>query len=145
MFHGKNVLLAVAVLGALPVFAGECEPTPAMSAGTHYKPITLQRVDIGSGLLVQGKVLSAADCSPVAGAKIAHWQANKQGVYVDELRAYLLSDKHGGYRFHTEWPAAFVPHIHFRVSASGYRPLTTQWVGDEVVDAVRFDIVLEPE
>ncbi len=145
MFHGINVLLVAAVFGAPPVFAGECEPTPAMSAGTHYKPITLQRVDIGSGLLVQGKVLSAADCSPVAGAKIAHWQANSRGVYVDELRVYLYSGKDGGYRFHTEWPAAFVPHLHFRVNAEGYRPLTTQWVGDEVVDAVRFNIVFEPE
>jgi protocatechuate 3,4-dioxygenase beta subunit len=138
--------IAVWLLSAFSSVAGaECEPTRPMPRGTHYSPITTEKTDVGSGLLVQGKVLSAADCSAIAGAKIGHWQANSNGKYVDELRAYLFSAKDGSYRFNTEWPAAFVPHIHFEVQAEGFVPLTTQWVGSEVVEQISFDLVLTPQ
>ena len=141
-----NFLTAVGLLSAFsPVAGEECEPTRSMPQGTHFTPITTEKIDVGSGLLVQGKVLSAADCSPIAGAKIAHWQANSNGKYVDELRAYLFSANDGSYRFNTEWPAAFVPHIHFKVEAKGFVPLTTQWVGSDVVEQISFDIVLTPQ
>jgi hypothetical protein len=38
-----------------------------------------------------------------------------------------------------------VPHIHSTVAAEGYRSVTTQWVGDEPVEQVGFDIILLPE
>ncbi len=132
------------MLAPIPVYAESCPPTPTKSTGTHFEPITQERVDIGQGLLVQGRVLNTA-CEPIQGAKIAHWQANSAGVYVDSLRAFLYSGTDGSYRFNTEWPAAFVPHIHFIVTAEGYRTLTTQWVGDQTTDRIRFDMVLEKQ
>jgi len=122
-----------------------CEPTPGMHMGTHHKPITTAKVDISKGMVVSGQVLSSKDCKPIAGARIAHWQTNTEGVYVDELRAFMFSDNKGNYRFETEWPGAPIPHIHFQVSANGYKPLTTQWIGDEKADAIKLNLVLEEE
>ena len=140
--HSLWWVMSGVMLAPMSVYAESCPPTPTMSTGTHFEPITQERVDIGEGLLVQGRILNTA-CEPVAGAKIAHWQANNAGVYVDSLRAFLYSDAKGGYRFNTEWPAAFVPHIHFIVTAEGYRTLTTQWVGERTTERIRFDMVLE--
>ena len=125
--------------------AGTCSPTPSRTAGTHYQPIITKAVDVGRGLLVKGRVLAADTCKPIAGAKIAHWQAGANGQYQDRLRAYLYSNRDGSYGFNTEWPAMTIPHIHFRVSAKGYQTLTTQWVGDQQASKIQFNIVLQPE
>ncbi len=122
-----------------------CRPTPGMSSGTHFKPVTQQQVNIGSGFQINGKVLSAKDCKPIAGARVAHWQAGENGQYQDRLRAYLFSHTDGSFNFETEWPAARIPHIHFRVSADGYKQVSTQWIGDERVDNITFNVILQPE
>lgn len=138
-----SIITALALLSG-PVPAQNCQATPHMTPGTHYKPVATQRIDIGQGLLVKGRILSMPDCKPVSGARVAHWQANSNGVYVDALRAWLPSDHDGTYRFRTEWPAAAVPHIHFLVSAEGFETLSTQWVGDDKAGEITFDIVLRP-
>jgi len=115
-----------------------------MHSGTHYSPITTERTDIGEGLTVSGRVLEAGSCRPLPHAKIAHWQASREGYYTDRLRAFLYSGADGEYRFDTEWPAAMVPHIHFIVSAPGHRTLTTQWVGSDPVEAITVNLALEP-
>jgi protocatechuate 3,4-dioxygenase beta subunit len=143
MFRNLFLLLSL-YLASLTTLAADCRPTESMTSGTHFKPVQQKKTDVGKGLLVSGRILAAPDCKPVSNARIEHWQANDEGVYVDELRAYLLSDIDGNYRFNTEWPAAFVPHIHFRVIADGYKLLGTQWVGNERTDKIHFDMVLTP-
>lgn len=125
--------------------AAECIPTPHRSTGTHYEPVTEQKTNISRGIVVRGRILATPDCTPVANAKIVHWQADKNGEYVDRLRAYLFSDKAGGYEFETEWPALSIPHIHFIVTAEGYRKLETQWVGSDRVKSIDFDMVLRKQ
>ena len=137
------ITMSLFTFGGAP--AADCTPTRSMSSGTHFKPITQQKIDIGQGFKVQGRVLSATDCTPIAGARVAHWQAGENGHYQDRLRAYLLSDDTGRYAFETEWPATMVPHLHFRVSAAGYKEISTQWIGDDRVANITFDIVLQPE
>ena len=132
----------VLLLLILPEAMGRCLPTLHRTTGTHYKPVTIEKTDISKGVMVTGQVLAAPDCSPVANAKVAHWQAGENGRYVDRLRAYLFTDADGRYRFETEWPNLFSPHIHFIVTADGYRRLETQWVGDERRNAIEFDMVL---
>ena len=127
-----------------PLFA-ECIPTPHRTTGTHYAPVTEHKINISKGVVVQGRILSWPDCTPVANAKIAHWQAGENGRYVDRLRAYLFTDKDGRYHFETEWPDMRTPHIHFIVTNKGYRTLETQWVGFERTKRINFDMVLEPE
>ena len=137
--------LFTGVLVSATVCARECDPTPTMFEGTHFEHITQEQIDIGKGLVVQGQVLAAPDCRPVPGATISHWQAGEQGRYVDHLRAWMISGEDGGYRFETEWPALDTPHIHFIITAEGFRLLSSQWVGEEPVDRVEFDIILSPE
>ncbi len=131
--------------GTAIVLADTCQPTSQMGRGTHYKPITEQKLDIGTGFKVRGRILSAENCQPIANARVEHWQAGENGRYQDRLRAYRLSGPDGRYDFETEWPAAAVPHIHFIVKAEGYKPLQTQWVGDERTPSIQFDMVLEKD
>lgn len=136
--------LTVVCLFALPLAAaaGECTPTPQRTTGTHYAPVTEQKINVGTGVVVRGRILAAPECTPVANARIAHWQADADGHYVDRLRAWLFADADGRYYFETEWPNLPVPHIHFIVTAAGYEVLETQWRGSERRDLIEFDMVL---
>ena len=124
----------------------EAHVTDVKVTFTHYdiSKATHQPGDLGRGLLMHGRVLSAKDCIPLAGVKIIHWQAGEQGQYVDRLYAWRLTDDQGGYRFETEWPALRPPHIHFLGEAPGQRPLATQWISRERVRDAQFDLVLQP-
>jgi len=124
------VSLSLLVLAA-PVLADNCVPTLHRTTGTHYEPVTVQKTDIGKGVIVRGQVLTAPECKPLAGAKVAHWQAGEDSGYSDRLRAYLFSDADGRFKFETEWPNLQPPHIHFIVTAEAYDTLETQWLGDE--------------
>lgn len=127
----------------ITIIAADCTPTPHRTTGTHYAPVTVQKTDVSQGVTVRGRILSTPDCIPVANAKIAHWQADKHGQYVDRLRAYLYSDSNGKYEFQTEWPNLLPPHIHFIVTAEGYEVLETQWRGGEPTRLIEFDIILQ--
>ena len=142
----KRSLLAAAVLLAfLASIAGaECRPTPHRTTGTHYKPVTEQRVNVSNGVTIHGRILAAPECEPVGNAKVAHWQAGEDGKYADRLRAYMFTDAEGRYRFETEWPALSPPHIHFIITANGYKVLETQWIGDTRIKDIEFDMVLKP-
>lgn len=144
-FRTLYIASVLLILAASPVLARDCTPTVAMTGGTHYKPVTIHKEDIGKGLFVSGRILSAIDCKPIPNAKIAHWQAGENGQYQDRLRAYLFSDNKGRYHFHTEWPAAMVAHIHFIVSADEFESVGTQWIGGKQVNSINFDIVLRPQ
>ncbi len=127
------------------IVQASCMPTPHRTTGTHYKPVLEQKQDVSEGVIVSGRVLSYPDCKPVAGAKVAHWQAGEDGRYQDRLRAYLFTDKDGYYRFETEWPDLRSPHIHFIVSAPGLQTIETQWVGENRQDRIVFNIVLRQQ
>ncbi len=124
------------------IFAANCTPTPHRTTGTHYEPVTVEKIDISQGVKVRGRILAAPDCTPVANAKIAHWQADENGRYVDRLRAYMYSNSDGSYEFETEWPSLSPPHIHFIVSAEGFEVLETQWRGAQKINTIEFDIIL---
>lgn len=141
----RSVVYAVFVilfLTPLGLHAEKCEPTPHRSTGTHYKPVTEEKVNISKGVIVRGQILAAPDCTPVANAKIAHWQGGEEGRYRDYLYAYMFSDENGKYEFETEWPNMPTPHIHFIVTADGYNELETQWIGSERQKEINFDMVL---
>lgn len=125
--------------------SAECIPTPHRTTGTHYKPVTVEKTDVSKGVTVKGQVLAAPECKPVANAKVAHWQAGEEGRYLDRLRAYLFTDSSGRYRFETEWPNMYTPHIHFIVTADGYNTLETQWIGDDRQNEIVFNMVLLKE
>lgn len=140
-----HYLVITFVLWILPltIMAENCYPTPHRTTGTHYAPVTVHKVNISRGVTVQGRILAYPDCNPVAKAKIAHWQADTNGIYVDRLRAYLFSDANGYFEFETEWPNLSPPHIHFIVTAEGFAVLETQWRGDEPTSLIEFNMVLQ--
>ncbi len=118
----------------------------------------------GEPLLLQGRVVSMVG-EPVAGASIDVWQAAPSGLYdvqfedsAMNLRARFRTDSEGRFRFMSVKPASYpVPydgpvgrmlsalgrhpyrpaHIHFKLSAHGYRPLTTALyiAGDRYLDS----------
>jgi protocatechuate 3,4-dioxygenase beta subunit len=142
----QQLLSGIALLTlALPAFADECIPTPHRTTGTHYEPVRVQKTDISKGLIVRGRVLVAPDCTPVARARVAHWQAGVDGRYSDRLRAYLFTDADGRFEFETEWPNLVPPHLHFIVTAEGYDTLETQWIGADRQDLINFTMVLQKE
>jgi len=136
------LMISISLLsGALA--AQECVPTPHRTTGTHYKPVTQQDGDVGKGFKFRGRILLSPDCTPVANARVAHWQAGKDGRYRDALRAYLQSDEQGYFQFETEWPNLLPPHIHFIVSKEGYDTLETQWIGGKQTTDAYFEMVIE--
>ena len=138
----KHITCIAILLAPLTVSGENCEPTPHRTTGTHYKPVTVEKVNVGEGVIVRGQVLSAPYCKPIANAKVAHWQAGEKGRYTDNLRAYMFTDENGRFKFETEWPNIPSPHIHFIVSADGYEKLETQWIGSSRQTEINFDMVL---
>lgn len=143
MDYPKLLLLPLLTGLSASVMAKDCIPTPHRTTGTHYEPVTEQKGNIGKGLVFQGRVLSSPDCTPVAYARVAHWQAGINGRYSDNLRGYLFSDAQGRFRFETEWPNLVPPHIHFIITKDGYGTLETQWIGDAPEKTVVFNIIVE--
>jgi len=139
-----RLYLLLLILSA-PAHAMDCTPTPHRTTGTHYEPVTEHRIDVSKGVIVHGQVLAAPNCTPVAHARVAHWQAGENGRYSEKFRAYLFTDAEGRFRFETEWPNLRSPHIHFIVTARGFKKLETQWIGDKRQKEIVFDLVLEKE
>ena len=118
----------------------------------------------GEPCYMQGSVRSVAG-QPVAGARLEIWQADEDGRYDVQYadlaaargRGYLFADDAGRYAFWTIRPAAYpIPsdgpvgdllaaaqrspmrpaHVHFKITAQGYRPLITHVfaAGDPYLD-----------
>ncbi len=101
---------------------------------------------LGEVVTIQGQVLDI-DGNPVEGATVDIWQANAAGRYrhphdanpapLDanfQGWAIVQSGEQGGFKFKTIIPGPYPvsdswtrpPHIHFKVSKSGYDEVTTQ-------------------
>ena len=130
--------------------ADACAPTAKDYLGPFYVSGTPVLNDLnrfgkpGVALRVSGRVLSAADGhAPVAGARIEVWQTDstgryhpegngKAGDYADgdiDMRGTVVADGEGRFNFLTVVPGRYPPrarHIHYRISAAGFRPLVTQ-------------------
>lgn len=131
----------------------------------------------GEPVLVLGRVTST-DGTPIPGALLEVWQNASNGLYESEdpdqpegnLRGKMQTDAAGHYRFTTTKPVAYtVPydgpvgellqamgrhawrpaHLHFRLSAPGYQPLTTElfaaddpYIAEDAVFGVRESLVV---
>ena len=125
----------------------KCTPTPADSLGPFYVPDAPVRAKVGQGYVLRGTVRSAVGCAAIAGAQIEFWLAGPAGSYDDEHRATLFADDSGTYRFESNFPPAYgsrPPHIHLRVSATGFQTLVTQHYPASGKSGASFDLVLVP-
>ena len=133
----------------------------------------------GRPLVVTGSVADASSGQPIPMAVLDIWQASADGFYEQQkpergpyyLRGKVPVDSDGRFDFRTIVPASYeIPkegpvgrllaylgrhafranHIHFKVFADDYEPLTTQiffsdneWLGSDTVGAVKDDLVVE--
>lgn len=132
-------------------------------------------------IIASGTVRDARGRAPIAGATVDVWQANEHGVYstqdpslpVWHLRGRQHADSEGSYSIETVAPLHYTvkddgpvgrllaalgrhpfrpAHIHFLVSADGYRSLMTQlyvaggpYLEDDAISGVKPDLVAAVE
>lgn len=160
--HKSAVLLGGGLLAG-PVFAAQpsCRPTEADILGPYYRfgaPFHARLAgpdEPGDRLVLTGTVFSSDCHTPLPGALIEVWQANRVGLYDTQkpgnfteagsfhLRGMLYTNEQGQYQIETIMPGRYpVPpnlpglekyagltrpaHIHFRIMESLHVPLTTQ-------------------
>ena len=114
------------------------KPTPWNEIGPFYKKlapnVAMLRAadDPGLPVTVSGRVFGTRG-DVLEGAKMEIWQANHIGRYdLDgyRYRALLMADGEGKYSFESvmpgHYPGRVCQHIHYLVTAPGYKPLITQ-------------------
>jgi catechol 1,2-dioxygenase len=91
----------------------------------------------GAPLKIAGKVLSP-EGTPLRDAVVDVWQADREGAYDTTSDAFVLrgrirADVNGLYAYETVMPGQYdlgeakrPAHVHYKVSADGHAPLTTQ-------------------
>ncbi len=122
-----------------------CLPTEPDAEGPFYEPGAPLRDRVGEGYTLQGVVRSADGCIPIAAAQIEFWMAGPDGSYSDEYRATLLANGNGAYRFESHAPSPYAnrpPHIHIKISASGFETLVTQHYPAQGTSSATLDLVL---
>ena len=137
-----SVLLAITVGSA---FAQSCAPTKPDALGPFYLANAPERSKTGEGLVVSGRVRSASACTPIAGARIEWWSANRQGDYDETHRATQVTDADGRYRYETDPPGRYPgrpPHLHLKITAPGHRTLVTQLYPKPDDTAIQVDLVV---
>jgi protocatechuate 3,4-dioxygenase beta subunit len=132
-------------------------------------------------LTLSGRVSDVVTGAGIGGALVDIWQTNQAGLYDDQdpeqpagnLRGVVRCDDRGGYQVRTVIPGPYriasmngpvyallnslgrhdnrPGHIHLRISAAGYEPLTTMlfmagdpWLDDDVIGAVKAELVITP-
>ena len=120
--------------------AAVCAPTPADIEGPFFKEGAPRRAQLadsktpGRPLRLSGSVVGP-DCRPISGAVIEIWQADHQGAYDNAGHRFRATVPLPAGRFdiRTIVPGRYLngrqyrpAHIHVKVRAEGFAPLTTQ-------------------
>ena len=143
-----SVAVGLALTAAGTSAAANCRPTEGDGAGPFQQspPAAPRRAKIGTGHVLQGRILRASDCKPVAGALVVLWQSGPNG-YGPRGRGSVVSDRSGRFRFEGPVPASYTggqPHIHIAVSHPAYEELVTRYVVRRGAKTGRIRLVLAP-
>jgi protocatechuate 3,4-dioxygenase beta subunit len=140
------VVAGMALMSATSA-AAPCEPTRGDAAGpfSQNRLAAPRRAKIGTGHVLQGRVLRAGDCRPVARAVVVVWQAGPNG-YGPRGRGSVVTDRTGRFRFEGPVPASYgrAPHIHIAVLHPEYEELLTRYVVRPGAKTGRVRLVLTP-
>ena len=120
----------VALLAAVFVVAPLAAQTPNHREGAPFRAKLSPPHAEGQVLVVKGHVTDATTGEGVAHAVLDAFQADAEGRYdADgfEYRARVLTDEQGRFELETIVPSNYgpAPHIHFFVTADGYRERRT--------------------
>jgi protocatechuate 3,4-dioxygenase beta subunit len=159
----------VGVLVAMPSQAqvsGACVLTPDSGEGPFYFDPSLERVDIrggavGAPLTLAIRILRAADCALLDGARVDIWHADAVGLYSGYerqpgvgggmstdvrgqtfLRGTQFTDAQGRVRFSTVFPSWYgnrTPHVHFKIFLSDRELIASQVFFPEEINAEVFE------
>jgi len=150
----KNLSLSSLAIGLLPSFLvpkklkanGACNETTEDAYGqgpfyTSNAPTLINGQlaslsEIGTRIIISGRVLNL-DCSQaIPNTEIDIWHANDAGSYDNNgynLRGKVFSNNQGYYLFETIRPGLYLngstyrpSHIHFKITPPGFNPLITQ-------------------
>ena len=141
--------------------------------------VPMREGERGTPLLFQGRV-TTVDGAAVPGARLEIWHADDEGYYAQfapgipewNLRGTLTADAEGRYAIRTIQPAPYqIPtdgscgnliaaagwhpwrpaHLHLKVSAPGFLPITTQlyfrggeYLANDVASAVKPELIIDP-
>lgn len=154
LITGSNILFCLVILvlcscdnSSKTAIVETCEPTPFDEIGPFYRPNAPIRNKVGSGYLLEGRVLSTNNCRPLPKAKLEFWLVNSRGEYDAAHRATVIAGRGGKYTFESNRPTDYVgrlPHIHIRITAPGHEELITQHYPKDGDVGATFDIVLSP-
>jgi protocatechuate 3,4-dioxygenase beta subunit len=124
-----------------------CQATDGDGAGPFQQspPTAPRRAKIGTGHVLQGRVLRATDCKPVVGAHVVLWQAGPNG-YRPRGRGSVVTDRLGRFRFEGPVPASYggQPHIHLAVFHPAYEEVLARYVVRRGAKTGRITLVLSP-
>jgi protocatechuate 3,4-dioxygenase beta subunit len=117
-----------------------CTPTFEDGDGPYYVPNSPNRSILNSpssravSLTVSGRLLKSDCKTPVTRAVIDLWQANENGIYVNEWnRGKIVTNNKGEYQFSTIVPKGYgegtayrPPHIHFKIWVDNQLLITSE-------------------
>jgi protocatechuate 3,4-dioxygenase beta subunit len=143
--------VATAAVGGVAVTASAtpsaCEPTVSDTPGPFSQSgvAAPRRAKIGTGHVLQGRVVRATDCAPVSRALVVLWQAGRNG-YGPRGRGSVVTDRLGRFRFEGPVPVSYsgAPHIHIAVIHPAYEELLTRYVVRRGAKSGRVRLVLTP-
>jgi len=141
------VAVGLALSASGTTAAARCEPTESDSAGPFQQSSLTapRRAKIGTGHVLQGRIVRASDCKPVARALVVLWQAGPNG-YSSRGRGSVVTDRSGRFRFEGPVPSSYgrQPHIHIAVLHPAYEELVTSYVVRRGAKTGRITLVLAP-
>jgi protocatechuate 3,4-dioxygenase beta subunit len=135
----RRAVQVAASLAAAPILSAlEHDPTHAVSEGPAYKagaPMRKELIEPGTAgrkFLLRGQVYSAVSEKPIPQATADLWSVQNNGEYDSKgfnLRGRQQTARQGDFEFLTIEAVQYggrTAHFHFKVSAPGFQPLTTE-------------------
>ncbi len=125
-----------------------CLPTRGDDVDPQYAPTAPDASVVGSGYVLEGAILAAGTCLPVADALVELWMHAPEGGTEVSVRGSTATDATGAFAFQTDVPAATgdeSPHIHLRVSAPGFEAIFLRHYPAPGAAQGAIAVVLKPE
>jgi protocatechuate 3,4-dioxygenase beta subunit len=134
------------ILALLLAGSPACPATPNLHSLPNYTANAPVRSKIGTGHVLMGYVREAGTCRALAHARVELWLRGPDG-YGRRWSATVFTSASGSYRFESPVPTRYGsarPHIHMKISLSGYATIATLYDLRAGESQGRFDIALRP-